>query len=80
MNIIVKDSSTHFWLLLPTGLLLNRLSARIVSHFLKKANISLTRSQAMSLIKAIKRYKRRHHKWKLVEVQGKNRDRVEIKL
>ena len=64
----------------PTGLILNRLTAGIVRKELEKEGILLTRKQTILFIKELKRYKKKHRDWNLVEVEGSDEDSVIIKI
>lgn len=70
-----KDRHTPIKLLLPTGLVLNRLIVRFIPMDTK-----LTRKQAVRLIRELKRCKKRFPGWKLVEVESADGENVEIKL
>lgn len=66
---------------LPTGLLLNRVTAYLAPHFTKKNDgMPITGAQAYRLIRALKEYKAGHPEWVLVEVDSANGDHVEIRL
>ena len=66
--------------LFPTGLIANRFTAGIVCRKLKKEGIQLTRKQILLFFKEIKRYKKSHADWNLVEVDSKDGDRVTVKI
>lgn len=81
MRIIVNDNKgTNLHITIPSGLFLNRLSARFMSSKMGKYGVSMTRKQMLALIKEINRFKRHHKGWKLVEVQSADGEYVEITL
>lgn len=80
MRIYVNDSDgTNINIRIPTGLFLNRLTAFILFKILQP-EVPLTKEQAYALINALRRYKRTHPGWKLVEVHSAEGDVVEIRL
>jgi hypothetical protein len=64
----------------PTGLIANGLTAGIIRRKLKKEGIILTGKQTARLIKELKRYKKTHPDWNLVEVDSPTGDTVKVKL
>ena len=80
MLIRVKTEGKKFFIPIPNCLLLNRLSVIIAHNELKKHGIDIPQKKLYALVKAIRRYKRRHPKWTLVEVQSSDGDDVEIKM
>ncbi len=82
MRIIVKESEgKNIRLLLPTGMVLNRLTAGLISKALvERAKMDLSTGQMMRLMRELKRFKRKHPDWVLVEVQSSDGDYVKIKL
>ena len=79
MRIIVDTSSNkNIHICLPTGLILNRLTALIASKAAKKNGASLSFDQAYGFISALKDFKRMHGSWTLVEVESEGGDHVEI--
>ena len=86
MRVYVNDNEgTNIKILIPTGLLLNRITALILSKVLTTVpgipdNIKLSKQQIYFLLKTIKNYKRNHPSWKLVEVHSADGDVVEITL
>ena len=65
---------------LPSGLILNRLSATIVSTALKEEKVNISAESLNILFREIKRYKATHPEWKLVEVYNNEGKTVEIRL
>ncbi len=80
MKISINWDNTKLALHFPTGLILNRCTAGIVRKELKKEGITLTRKQTVLFIKELKRYKKTHRDWNLVEVEGSDEDRVIVKI
>ena len=77
---ITQSSGDIIRLRLPHGLVLNGLSATLFSAKLKKADVNLSGKQLRILFRAIRKYKREHPEWKLIEVQSQDGDTVEIVL
>ena len=75
---IEKNARTLF--LFPTCLIVNRLTAGLIRRKLKKDGINLTRRQTRLFIKEIKRYKKNHADWVLVEIKTENGDLVTVKI
>ena len=77
MKITVND---HTVFRFPTGLILNRLPAGIIRGQLGKRGLRLARKQTLLFIKELKKYKKRHTDWNLVETTEKDGDSVIIKI
>ena len=80
MRISIKWDDTKLTLRLPTGLILNRLTAGIVCRKLKKEGIHLTRKQTVLFIKELKKYKKKHRDWNLVEASENDTNSIVIKI
>ena len=80
MKIAIKWDETKLTLRFPTGLVLNRFTAGIVRKQLKKEGIHLTRKQTVLFIKELKKYRRHHRDWNLVEVSENDTNSVIIKI
>lgn len=81
MRINVNESSGRsIRLRLPHGLVLNGLTAGIFSAKLKEEDVNISSKQLRILFRAIRKYKRTHPQWKLMEVQSQDGDTVEITL
>lgn len=80
MRIIVKDQDTNLNLPLPTGLVINRLTAGVACAALKKQGVPITQGQMARLMKEWRRFRRRYPKWTLVEVEGHEGEHVKIEL
>ena len=72
------NSRTMF--IFPTGIIANRFSAVFISKMLKKRGIRLTNKQIMRSIKEIKRFKRKHSDWNLIEIYDKDGEKIEVKV
>ena len=74
MRIVIKsnDRRSPIKLRFPTPLALKVLS--------KKGGVSLTRKQAAMFAGELRRFKKRHKDWKLIEVISADGERVEITL
>ena len=82
MRISVKESEGKgINIVLPTGMVLNRLTAAVICRTLRKhSDLRITSRQAMVLIKEVKRCKRRNPGWNLVEVKSSDGDDVLVRL
>lgn len=80
MKIAIKWDETKLTLRFPTGLVLNRFTAGIVRKQLKKEGVNLTRKQTVLFIKELKKYRRHHRDWNLVEVEENGKNSVIIKI
>ena len=81
MRIVVKsDKRPDIRLSIPSGLVLNRLTAGFALKFLKESGLDITKEQAIAFIRELNRYRRQHPEWVLAEVQSPDGKYVEIKL
>lgn len=85
MKIVVRENQGHrFWLGLPTGLICNRLTARLVVRILQKSvKIDLNHlsgAEISRLFAEIRRMKRKYPDLYLVDVESVHGDIVKIKL
>lgn len=80
MRIIVKDKDSHLNIPIPTGLVFNGLTAGLLCRGLEKHGTHVTRKQLMVFVKELRRFRRRHPKWTLVEVEGHEGEQVKITL
>lgn len=72
--------NSHTVLLFPTGIIANRFTALIISRMLKKEGVQLTNKQIALFIKEIKRFKKNHPDWNLVEICDEDKDTIEVKV
>ena len=63
---------------LPTGMVLNRVSAGIVCGILKKYDVKIQKKQLLELMKVAKNYKKSHPEWILLEVDDAGGEHIEI--
>ena len=77
MRITVNNRNVFIF---PTGLVINRVTAEFICRKLKKEGLQLTRKQTLLFIKAIRRYKRNHSDWNLVEIEDADGDTVKVKI
>ena len=80
MRITVRSGEFKLRIPFPTGLVLNDLTAGLAPIIMKQNGMTITTKQARKAIRAMKKYKRRHRDWVLVEVESSAGDYVEIKL
>ena len=81
MRITVNDGNgKNIRLCLPSRLVLNRLSAALISAELKRKNINVSGKQLHILFRAVKVYKAAHPEWKLLEVHSNDGETVEITI
>ena len=77
MKIVVKrNDEPNLWHPIPSGLVLNRFTAKFVSKHLKKYGFDITKEQAIAFIKELNRYRCKHPEWVLVEVQSSDGEYV----
>jgi len=77
---ITKADQKALRLHLPTGLILSRLSAACLSVSLKKKNTNISGKQLYTLFRAVKKYKKTHPQWKLVDGQTSDGEYFQIVL
>lgn len=82
MKILIWSKETKFFILLPTSLLFNRLSAMIAAKVIKAKQpaIDLSVEDCMRLIAFIKEYKRRHRYWEVVNIHTADGETIYISL
>lgn len=80
MRIYVKDGKHKIHLILPTGLVLNRLTAAIIGKASKTQEIPITKDQANQLFSVINQYRRAHKDWVLAEVDSADGTKIFVKL
>jgi len=79
MKIVVRSQENRdIHVQLPTGLILNPISALLLPKALQENGIVASRAQALALVRAINRYRRSHPGWVLVEVEGADGDYINI--
>ena len=76
MKIAVKrNKQKDFQLSLPSGIVLNGLSARLITRHLP---LPVTGRQAAIFVKALKSYRKQHPEWVFVEVLDADGEQVSI--
>jgi len=80
MKIRIRSEDANFTLPIPTGLLLNPLTAGLLPKLLEEYGIHVTGQQIMGLYSAIKQFSRRNKDFVLVEVHSADGEEVLIKL
>jgi len=79
MKIQIKEAGGHkFTLPIPTGAVFGHLTAAFLPRVLKDEDVTITRKQAYQLLKELRRFKKRHPDWILVDIQSANGDMVKI--
>ena len=64
---------------IPIGLFCNRLTVGIAAKAMEQNGITATPAQMMKLFRTIRRCKRKHPDWVMVEVQSSNGDYIYVK-
>ena len=80
MKIVVKSKEKPKVVSFPTALILSKPMARFLAVRLQKYGVNITKKQAVKLAVELKRYRKKHSQWVLVEVQTSKGDHVEIEL
>lgn len=81
MQIVVRSPGARgIQIRLPSAVVLNPLTARAFSAFLKQKGVQITVKQAFAILGAINRYRRSHPEWVLVEVQSSDGEWIEITI
>ena len=80
MRIIVRSQGFKLWIPVPAGLLFSDLTAAFLPRIMAQNGVTITKEQAVTLMRGIRKCKRRHRGLTLVEAQTANGDYVEIKL
>lgn len=81
MRIYIKEESGKKWKFrIPLGLAFNRVTAGFIAKRGQKEGTNISKEQLRALIKEVKKYKKNHKNWKLVEVDSADGVHVEINL
>ena len=79
MKIQIKDSENHkFCVPSPTGAVFGHITAAILPHALQDKGITITKKQAYLFIRELRRYKKHHPDWVLVDIEDSCGDTVKI--
>ena len=65
---------------IPTRLLLNPIGALIIPKLMKGNGMTLNYQQALSLIKTLNNYRRKHPEWNFIEASTSDGTSVEIRI
>ena len=77
MKVTINDRRSFRF---PTWLVVNDFTAGILCRKLKKQGLNFTRKQIAVCIREIKRYKKDHAEWNLIEAEDADGKRVVIKI
>ena len=83
MNVFIKEGGEKpkkFRVILPTSLILNSITAGFAVKEAEENGVKITKEQMINLFKAIKKYKRRHRGWTLVDAVSSDGSEVRVKL
>ncbi len=82
MKVVIKSEKTKIFILLPTALFLNPLTATIATKIIKskQPSIDISAKDIMELIDSIKKYKRKHKRWEVVNIISADGENVFISL
>lgn len=87
MKIIVKEGDSTHRFTLPTSLLLSRISRTMILNAVRKNTdkeaaepLPLTKAQLKKLFREVKRWKRQHGGWTLVEVKSGSGEEITINI
>lgn len=81
MQIRIREKDgTNRWIPLPTGLIFNGLTASIAAKTASGYGVTITARQMNRLFAIVRRYKKAHPDWVLVDVQSADGDHVMVKL
>lgn len=81
MRILVEEhSGKRIWIPVPTWLVFNTLTARIMPKYLEESGVSVTPEQATAFIRELNRQSRHRKGLKLVELHSAQGDHIVIGL
>ena len=79
MKIQIKDSENHkFCVPIPTGAVFGHITAAILPRALQDKGVTITKKQAYQFIRELRRYKKHHPDWVLVDIEDSCGDTVKI--
>lgn len=80
MKVVIKSENKKFGIILPTELILNRLTATIAIKIIKSKwpSIDISTKDSMKLINSIKKYKQNNKHWELINISSADGDIVYI--
>lgn len=77
MKVRVNDKTVFMF---PTRLAINRLTAGFIRRKLRKKGVKLSRKQTVKMLKAFRKYRRKHPGWNLVDAREAGGDHVIVRL
>ena len=82
MKVVIKSEKTNLFIILPTSLILNRLSATIAIKIIKskQPSIDISGYDFKKFINSIKNYKRQHKRWEVVNISSADGEIVFVSL
>lgn len=82
MKIIIKSNEKKFFIILPTALILNRLTAIIATQVIKNKwpSIDISTKDFIKLIHSIKKYKKKNKHWEVLNISSANGEFILICL
>lgn len=82
MKVIVNSKDTNFYIILPTPLILNRLTAVIGIKLIKTLcpPNDLSMEDLIKLIRSVKKYKRKHWHWTIADIHTADGTKIHINL
>jgi hypothetical protein len=82
MKVVIKSENKKFAIILPTALILNRLTATIATKIIKSKwpSIDISTKDFMELINSIKNYKKSNKYWELLNISSADGEIVYISL
>lgn len=80
MRIKVKSSDAHFSLIIPTSFICSKLGVKLISRYCIKDKGKLSDIQIREMAAALKKFRKKHRDWVLVDVRSNDGERVLIKL
>lgn len=79
MKIQIKDSENHkFCFPIPTGAVFGHITAALLPRALQDKGVTITKKQAYQFIRELRRYKKHHPDWVLVDIEDSCGDTVKI--
>ena len=75
-----SQDGPNLFIPIPTGLFCNRLTAGFAAKAMAQNGVTATPAQMVKLFRVIRKVKRRHPDWVLVEAESAEGDRVYVKL
>ena len=82
MKVVIKSEKKKFFIILPTALILNRLTAIIATKIIKNKcpSIDISAKDFIKLIDSIKKHKQNNKHWELLNISSADGEIVFICL